>query len=115
MAADLPICVACGSQYDAPNGGTPFNCKICDVRHAQSALNTATWPAADERGQDPRQFVPPTGQQWTTLNSMLREHKHLNKSETSPYNPNIWFIWTEPKVCLTSLSGCFQYCNNRPA
>ncbi|KAL9028208.1 MAG: hypothetical protein Q9196_003399 [Gyalolechia fulgens] len=78
MASHLPICTACGSQYDAaPGGGIPFNCKICD---------------------DPRQFVPPAGQQWTTLETLRQDSNRSNRWETSPYNPKIWSIWTEPKI-----------------
>ncbi|KAL8836739.1 MAG: hypothetical protein Q9170_002803 [Blastenia crenularia] len=28
----LPICTACGSQYDMPGGGNPLSCKICEIR-----------------------------------------------------------------------------------
>lgn len=48
MPAELPICLACGSQYDWGNGTVPFRCKICDVRRNQyiSSLfrRTDQWP-----------------------------------------------------------------------
>lgn len=31
---DLPVCCACGTQYDSPSGSHPSNCKICDVSFA---------------------------------------------------------------------------------
>ncbi|CAL8576859.1 hypothetical protein XPA_002726 [Xanthoria parietina] len=74
----LPLCVACGSQYsDEPKEATSNSCKICD---------------------DPRQFVPPGGQQWTTLASIQRTHQ--NKWERDPKNPNLWSIWSEPKFAI---------------
>lgn len=78
MALDLPICTACGTQYDASVGGIPFNCKICD---------------------DPRQFVPPAGQRWTTLEALKREDRS-NHFEKSLVNPKIWSIYTEPKFAI---------------
>lgn len=47
--------------------------------------------------QDPRQFVPPTGQRWTSLAEM--RGKYENKWEQDPVEPSMWSIWTEPKVC----------------
>ena len=72
---DLPICTACGTQYPDPNIGS---CRIC---------------------LDPRQFVPPTGQAWTSL-SKLRSAGHHNAFERDPINPHIWSIWTEPKFAI---------------
>lgn len=46
-----PICVACGTQY--PGETQPERCMICN---------------------DARQFVPPGGQQWTTLEALRRSH-----------------------------------------
>ncbi|BFZ54797.1 hypothetical protein PYCC9005_001834 [Savitreella phatthalungensis] len=54
----LLICVTCGTQYDTAEISTLNNkCKICE---------------------DPRQFVPPTGQAWTTLGELRRGGKHSN-------------------------------------
>ncbi|KAL8670114.1 MAG: hypothetical protein Q9168_005323 [Polycauliona sp. 1 TL-2023] len=52
---------------------------------------------AEESG-DPRQFIPPSGQQWTTLASLQKTHQ--NKWEREPKNPKIWSIWTEPKFAI---------------
>ncbi|KAL8951986.1 MAG: hypothetical protein Q9222_002078 [Ikaeria aurantiellina] len=76
FSLDLPICKACGSQYDAIKGEHP--------KHSENTL------------QDPRQFVPPSGQQWTNLRSVRESHK--NKWKQDAVNPKIWSIWTEPKV-----------------
>jgi hypothetical protein len=46
------ICTTCGTQY-APTERPPPNCVICD---------------------DERQYVPPTGQNWTTLESLQQRH-----------------------------------------
>ncbi|KAK4696188.1 hypothetical protein P7C71_g1689, partial [Lecanoromycetidae sp. Uapishka_2] len=72
---DLPICTACASQFDTTqNGDFPSRCKICD---------------------DPRQFVPPSGQSWTSL-AKLKPH-YQNKWQQDFHDPRIWTIWTEPK------------------
>ncbi len=53
------ICVACGTQYpDAAQ--PPPACPICD---------------------DPRQYVPPQGQRWTTLAELRREHRNDIREE----------------------------------
>jgi hypothetical protein len=53
------ICVACGTQYpdsDAP----PERCPICE---------------------DPRQYVPPEGQRWTTLDGLASDHANEFRAE----------------------------------
>jgi hypothetical protein len=47
-----PICVACGTEY--PAGPPPAACPICE---------------------DPRQFVPPAGQRWTSAEELERDHR----------------------------------------
>ncbi|KAK7204965.1 putative metallo-beta-lactamase domain protein [Myxozyma melibiosi] len=47
ISLHLPICTACGVQYESSTA--PETCLICD---------------------DPRQYVPATGQAWTTLGAM---------------------------------------------
>src|SRR5262245_64446957 len=46
------ICETCGSQF-TPSDAPPPSCPIC---------------------QDERQFVPPGGQKWTTLEALARRH-----------------------------------------
>lgn len=48
--------------------------------------------------QDPRQYVPPTGQTWTS-HSQLKE-KHTNKWQQIDSDPNIWSISTSPKFAI---------------
>src|SRR5579862_5461802 len=48
------ICVSCGSQF-APSQETPASCPICD---------------------EYRQFVPPSGQAWTTHEALARRHSN---------------------------------------
>lgn len=75
---ELPICTACGSQFDAAqNANSPERCKICD---------------------DPRQFVPPSGQSWTSLRKI--QSSHHNKWEQDSQDSRIWSIWTEPKFAI---------------
>ncbi|KAF2270613.1 hypothetical protein CC78DRAFT_528368 [Lojkania enalia] len=72
---DLLICVTCGTQFDIPYDQAPKSCRICD---------------------DPRQYVPPGGQSWSSL--ALEKGKHKNKIEQDKYDERIWFITTEPKL-----------------
>src|SRR5215208_1450830 len=53
------ICVACGTQYP-DSGGPPERCPIC---------------------LDPRQYVPPEGQRWTTLAELARDHANALREE----------------------------------
>src|SRR6266700_3514525 len=46
--------------------------------------------------QDPRQYVPPGGQVWTSLAKL--KGRHENHFEQDPTDKRIWFITTEPKV-----------------
>ncbi|PYI30726.1 putative metallo-beta-lactamase domain protein [Aspergillus indologenus CBS 114.80] len=60
---DLIICATCGTQF--PTTSPPPHCKICD---------------------DPRQFIPPTGQSWTTLRALRHpDQTHAQTHETHPY------------------------------
>ncbi len=65
------LCVTCGSQF-AESEAAPANCPICD---------------------DERQYVPPEGQQWTTLEGLRSTHKNIIK----PAEPGLHSINTEPK------------------
>jgi hypothetical protein len=47
--------------------------------------------------QDPRQFVPPSGQSFTTL-AKLRADGYKNVIEKSNVDEGVYEIWTEPKV-----------------
>ncbi|KAJ5126585.1 beta-lactamase-like protein [Penicillium atrosanguineum] len=73
---DLLVCFTCGVQYDVSAGLN--SCKICD---------------------DPRQYVPPTGQSWTSLRSLQSaKENYRNVFTTDPFNPNLITIHTVPKL-----------------
>src|ERR1700710_195646 len=73
---NLLICTACGTQFDHEDRSILTRCRICD---------------------DPRQFVPTSGQAFTTLGELKRE-KHGNKWKPFDEDDRFWSIWTEPKV-----------------
>ena len=56
---DAFICITCGTQ-DAPTRAPPAVCGICD---------------------EERQFVPATGQAWTTLKRLERSHMPTFRNE----------------------------------
>ncbi|KAL5376354.1 hypothetical protein DPSP01_010580 [Paraphaeosphaeria sporulosa] len=72
-SGDLAVCFTCGTQFDALLSSPPLNCPICD---------------------DPRQYVPPSGQQWTSLNNERSSQK--NEFTTDPHDPRIHYITTTP-------------------
>lgn len=68
------ICQACGTQFPTADRTETTSCHVCS---------------------DARQFVPATGQSFTTLADMSREHRN----ELTPYSgdPRLVFIETAPK------------------
>lgn len=72
-SGDLAVCFTCGTQFDAPLSSPPPNCPICD---------------------DPRQYVPPTGQAWTSLNNEASSQQ--NEFTTDPHDSRIHYITTKP-------------------
>ncbi|KAH6692703.1 metallo-beta-lactamase superfamily protein [Plectosphaerella plurivora] len=73
---DLLICGTCGAQHDSMSGKT---CKICD---------------------DPRQFVPPEGQWFTTLRAMRDSGKYKNVFKPDPFHSGVVAIATEPLFAI---------------
>ncbi|KAB8766481.1 hypothetical protein FH972_026641 [Carpinus fangiana] len=73
----LPVCCACGTQYHQL--GPDRRCRICD---------------------DPRQFIPPTGQQWTTLKELQGKHENVFSADSLAGDPDILSIQTEPKFAI---------------
>ncbi|KAL2821955.1 beta-lactamase-like protein [Aspergillus granulosus] len=77
---DLAICSTCGTQF--PTSSNPASCKICD---------------------DPRQYVPPTGQSWTTLRTLRTSQ---TPSYTNIFTPDpihkdaLISIHTEPRQAI---------------
>ncbi|GJJ07789.1 hypothetical protein Clacol_001994 [Clathrus columnatus] len=71
-----PICVTCSTQFDGPEH--PKSCHICD---------------------DPRQYVPPSGQSWTTLKESISSDKFKNIIVPTPgADGQIYTIATQPKL-----------------
>lgn len=72
LTENLPVCTACGTQFFEQVS----ECKICD---------------------DPRQYVPPSGQSFTTL-AEIRSKGHKNMF--TPYNNETISITTTPKFAI---------------
>ena len=70
----LFICATCGTQY-APSDEPPLSCAIC---------------------LDARQFVAPTGQRWTTLDTLRKKHANL----FTPEEPAVHSIHTNPAFAI---------------
>jgi glyoxylase-like metal-dependent hydrolase (beta-lactamase superfamily II) len=66
----LPICVTCGVQFGAP----AQTCPVCE---------------------DPRQYVPVSGQQWTSLEALRADHVNAIRPEGSLVG-----IGTEPRFAI---------------
>ncbi|KAI4126073.1 MAG: hypothetical protein LQ347_005112 [Umbilicaria vellea] len=75
---DLLICTACGTQFSEAAGSDKRRCRICD---------------------DPRQFIPPSGQQFTTLQELQRG-KYENKWEQDKVDKRVWSVVTAPKFAI---------------
>jgi glyoxylase-like metal-dependent hydrolase (beta-lactamase superfamily II) len=54
-----------------------FICTTCGTQYAESATPRENCPICD----DPRQYVKPAGQQWTTLAQLRRTHKNTLRHE----------------------------------
>jgi hypothetical protein len=68
------ICTACGTQY-APSDAPPAHCPICE---------------------DDRQYIPPTGQSWTTLKALAAQHFNAYRQ----HEPGIIGIGTQPSFAI---------------
>jgi hypothetical protein len=99
---DLLICCACGAEYDVTEEEGKESCRICDVHLFLPFSPRKARPASLTRNKDPRQYVPQSGQKFTTLKK-LREEGHKNVFERTEKDDKVWEIWTEPKVFLLSL------------
>ncbi|MEO8607294.1 MAG: MBL fold metallo-hydrolase [Chloroflexota bacterium] len=78
----LYICVTCGTQYpesDQP----PAHCPICE---------------------DERQYVNPSGQQWTTLETLRPDHHML----IEPVEINLYHLKPEPKIAIGQYAHLIQ-------
>ncbi|KAI4730891.1 metallo-beta-lactamase family protein [Aureobasidium sp. EXF-10728] len=73
---DLLLCPTCGTQFDTSASNPPAGyCRICD---------------------DPRQYIPASGQAWTSLKA--ETGKHETKWKQDEQDKRIWSIWAEPKL-----------------
>lgn len=68
------LCVACGTQY-APSLAPPDRCPIC---------------------LDDRQYVPPEGQRWTTLEALRRSHRNV----LTEVEPGLTSLRTDPGFAI---------------
>jgi glyoxylase-like metal-dependent hydrolase (beta-lactamase superfamily II) len=68
------ICITCGTQYPA-TAEPPGHCPICE---------------------DPRQYINPKGQSWTTLEELRQTRSNAFK----PQEPNLTGIGTEPVFAI---------------
>jgi glyoxylase-like metal-dependent hydrolase (beta-lactamase superfamily II) len=76
------ICVTCGTQYPE-SSQPPAHCPICE---------------------DERQYVNPNGQQWTTLEDLLPNHKMLIEA----VEPDLHRLKPEPKVGIGQFAHLIQ-------
>ncbi|ODN76721.1 hypothetical protein L202_05346 [Cryptococcus amylolentus CBS 6039] len=77
----LPICKACGTQYSKPRP----DCPICE---------------------DPRQYVPVTGQEWTSLAELGSGRKHILQPDEEDARIN--HIMTEPGFAINQTPFLIQ-------
>ncbi|UPK98530.1 hypothetical protein LCI18_009465 [Fusarium solani-melongenae] len=76
-AATWLVCVTCGTQSPTADRSKVKTCHICD---------------------DPRQFVPPSGQSFSTLEELGKTHR--NEFTPCPADPRLTFISSTPKLAI---------------
>jgi hypothetical protein len=64
-------------------------CETCGVEYESAPIPPETCPICE----DERQWVPPSGQRWTTREELLREHRHEVREE----EPGLVGIGIEPR------------------
>lgn len=74
---NLLICRACGTQYQVTQDEGLKSCRICD---------------------DPRQYVPASGQSFTTLGELRRSDAGHGLRFKQEEDPKVWSITVEPNV-----------------
>lgn len=79
---DNYICATCGAQF-AETAGPPARCPICE---------------------DERQWVPPTGQRWTTLTKLRQTHQNI----ITPVDPGLTTIRTTPRFAIGQQAQVIQ-------
>lgn len=69
---------------------TPFLCITCGTQFAATLTPPGRCPTCD----DERQYVPPGGQQWTTLDDLRRAHRNVLTQE----EPGLHVVHPQPKA-----------------
>lgn len=67
---------------------------MCDVSHAHQVYNQLP----NNLVKEPRQFVPPAGQSWTTLAKMQGVYKNEIKQDEK--QPRVWSIFSSPQFAI---------------
>ncbi len=69
-----------------------FMCKTCGVQQAETSAPPTNCPICD----DERQYVPESGQAWTTFEALASDHRNELREE----EPNLLGIGVEPKFAI---------------
>lgn len=77
------------SKAGEARAGTAYLCVTCGTQFAESEQPPPSCPICD----DERQYVPPEGQKWTTLEALRSTHRVVIK----PEEPGLFSINAEPK------------------
>ncbi|EME42987.1 hypothetical protein DOTSEDRAFT_132174 [Dothistroma septosporum NZE10] len=83
---DLLICNECGTQYAVREDSGQDECKVCN---------------------DPRQYVPATGQVFTTLGK-LKDAGHKNVWWQDEHNSKVWSVKTYPSFAIGERAELIQ-------
>ena len=90
LAAAAIGSLASAASAKADGGGTAYLCVTCGMQYPESANPPENCPICD----DERQYVPPEGQQWTTLDELRKTHKNTIIQEEE----DLYSINASPKV-----------------
>ncbi|KAM0306226.1 hypothetical protein ACHAPM_000787 [Fusarium culmorum] len=74
---NLALFVTCGTQFGIPFDERPSTCRMCN---------------------EPRQFVPPSGQSWTALEKLQANHR--NEFKQDEHDGRIWSIFSKPQIAI---------------
>jgi hypothetical protein len=73
-----------------------FICTACGMQYPPSDKNPNLPPAQCVICEEERQYVPPGGQSWTTLEQLSQSHKNVWRE----YEPGVLGIGSEPKFAI---------------
>ena len=97
LAAAAIGSLASARSAKADGGGTAYLCVTCGMQYPESEKPPENCPICD----DERQYVPPEGQQWTTLEELQATHKNTIKQEEE----DLYSINASPKVGIGQRSS----------